>query len=92
MAPTTALVPSPAPAVVLPAPLFAPTPKAAKRVLEFFTTQINNDHTRKAYMNATRRFAAWCEAHGIGELAAVEPFHVAAFIKELATRRSRRPR
>ena len=78
----SAIVPSPAPAVVLPAPLFAPTPKAAKRVLEFFTTQINNDHTRKAYMNATRRFAAWCEAHGIRELAAVEPFHVAAFIKD----------
>jgi hypothetical protein len=47
MAATTALVLSPAPAVV-PAPLFAPTPKAAKRVLEFFATQINNDHTRKA--------------------------------------------
>ena len=80
---TTALVPSPAPAVFLPAPLFAPTPKAAKRVLEFFATQINNDHTRKAYMNATRRFAAWCEGRGIRELAGVEPFHVAAFVKEL---------
>jgi site-specific recombinase XerD len=77
------LVPSPAPAVFLQAPLFAPTPKAAKRVLEFFATQINNDHTRKAYLNATRRFAQWCEARGIRELAAVEPYHVAAFIKKL---------
>jgi site-specific recombinase XerD len=68
---------------VLPARLFAPTPKAARRVLEFFTAQINNDHTRKAYLNATRRFAAWCEAHGLHELAHVEPFHVAAFVKEL---------
>jgi site-specific recombinase XerD len=66
-----------------PAPLFTPTPKAAKRVLEFFTAQVNNDHTRKAYLNATRRFAAWCDAHGLHELAAVQPFHVAAFIKEL---------
>lgn len=66
-----------------PAPLFTPTPKAAKRVLEFFTAQINNDHTRKAYLNATRRFAEWCAAHGIAEIAAVEPFHIAAFIKEL---------
>jgi integrase len=40
------------------APFFTPTPKAAKRVLEFFTGQINNDHTRRVYMNATRRFAA----------------------------------
>jgi site-specific recombinase XerD len=71
------------PAVFVPAPLFAPTPKAAKRVLEFFATQINNDHTRKAYMNATRRFATWCEGRGIRELATVEPFHVAAFIKKL---------
>ena len=46
---TTALILSPAPAV-LAAPLFAPTPKAAQRVLEFFTTQINNDHTRKSYL------------------------------------------
>jgi site-specific recombinase XerD len=77
------LVPSPPPAVFLPAQLFAPTPKAAKRVFEFFTTQLNNDHTRKAYMNATRRFARWCEARGISELAAVEPSHIAAFIKHL---------
>jgi len=79
---TTALVPSPAPASV-PAPLFAPTPKAAKRVREFFLTQIENEHTRKAYMNATRRFAQWCDARGIGELAAVEPSHIALFIKDL---------
>jgi len=34
-------------------------------------------------MNATRRFAEWCEAYGIGELAAVEPSRVAAFIKDM---------
>jgi hypothetical protein len=45
--------------------LFTPTPKAAKRVLEFFTAQINNDYTRKAYLNATRRFAEWCDGRGI---------------------------
>src|SRR5712691_8070723 len=80
---STALVLSPAPAVFLPASLFAPTPKAAKRILEFFATQINNDHTRKAYLNAARRFATWCEGRGIRELAAVEPVHIAAFIKKL---------
>jgi predicted membrane-bound mannosyltransferase len=42
------LVPAPAPANI-PLPLFALTPKAAKRVLEFFTVQINNEHTCKAY-------------------------------------------
>src|SRR5690349_17259025 len=34
-------------------------------------------------MNSTRRFTAWCEARGIQELAAVEPSHIAAFIKQL---------
>jgi integrase/recombinase XerD len=83
--PTGQLIVSPSPGL-LPARLFTPTPKAARRVLEFFTAQLNNDHTRKAYqayLNATRRFAEWCEAHGLHELAQVEPFHVAAFIKEL---------
>jgi site-specific recombinase XerD len=34
-------------------------------------------------MNAARRFAQWCETHGIAELAAVEPTHIAAFIQDL---------
>src|SRR5271154_1231915 len=79
---TPPLTPPPAPGP-LPARLFAPTPRAARRVVEFFTAQINNDHTRKAYLNAARRFAVWCEAHGLHELADVQPFHVAAFVKEL---------
>src|SRR5271157_4165187 len=78
----TEVILSPAPGL-LPARPFAPTPKAARRVVEFFTAQINNDHTRKAYLNAARRFAGWCEAHGLDELAQVQPFHVAAFVKEL---------
>jgi site-specific recombinase XerD len=78
----TEIILSPAPDLQ-PAPLFTPTPKAARRVLEFFTAQVNNDHTRKAYLNATRRFAAWCDRHGIGQLADVQAFHVAAFVKEL---------
>ena len=78
----TEIILSPAPELK-PAPLFTTTPKAAKRVLEFFTAQINNDHTRKAYLNATRRFAEWSAGHGIVELGGVEAFHVAAFVKEL---------
>jgi site-specific recombinase XerD len=66
-----------------PATLFTPTPKAAQRVLEFFTAQLNNDNTRKAYLNATRRFGEWCDKHGISQLVDVKPFHVAAFVKEL---------
>jgi len=78
----TELILSPAPALQ-PAALFTPTPKAAGRVLEFFTAQINNHHTRKAYLNATRRFAAWCEPPPIAQLADVQAVHVAAFVREL---------
>jgi site-specific recombinase XerD len=79
---TGALIVAPSSTLQAPA-LFTPTPQAAQRVLEFFTAQINNDHTRRAYLNATRRFAAWCDARGLHELAAVQPFHVAAFVKKL---------
>jgi hypothetical protein len=66
-----------------PAPLFTPTRKAARRFLEFFTAQINNAHTRRAYLNATRRFTEWCASKDIHELAQVQPFHVAAFVHDL---------
>jgi hypothetical protein len=64
----TDFVLSPAPAV-LPVTLFSPTPKAAQRALGYFTTQINNDHTGNPnYLNATRRFAEWCELHRLHQL------------------------
>jgi site-specific recombinase XerD len=80
---TEDLIPSSAPAPVFTVQLFTPTPKAAKRVRDFFTAELHNDHTCKAYLNVARRFAEWCEAHNIRELAEVEPFHIAAFIKDL---------
>jgi site-specific recombinase XerD len=79
---TTALIIAPS-ADLLPAPLFAPTPAATKRFIELFTAQINNDHTRKSYLNATKRFADWCETRGLRDLVDVEPIHVAAFVKDL---------
>ena len=60
----TQLAVAPAPAL-LPAPLFTPTPRAVRRFVEFFTDQINNDHTRRAYVNATRRFSLWCGDRGL---------------------------
>jgi hypothetical protein len=44
--------------------------------------QINNDHTHRDRLNATRRFSEWCGARGIGQLADVQACHVAAFIKD----------
>jgi site-specific recombinase XerD len=63
--------------------LFAPDAKTAERVVEFFTAQIRNPNTRKAYARATGDFAAWCCEYGISELGAVRPVHVAAYVEGL---------
>lgn len=70
---------------VVPA-LFAPTPDAGKRFIEFFTANIRNPNTRKAYAWAVAEFAAWCERNGLTELRDIEPVHVAAYIETLQTR------
>ena len=68
--------------------LYTPTPQATRRVVEFFTTQISNDHTRRAYLIVLKTFSAWCETKGIRELGQVEPVHIAAYLKELGQHRS----
>ena len=66
--------------------LFAADPKTTKRVIEFFTANIRNPNTRKAYARAAGDFAAWCEARGLDHLRSVQPIHVAAYIEELQQR------
>jgi len=56
---------------------------AARRFLEFFAAQIRNKNTRMAYYRAVCHFFAWVEQHRIGELADIEPLHVAAYIEAL---------
>jgi hypothetical protein len=56
---------------------------AAHRFLEFFAATIHNKNTRTAYLHALSRFFAWCEHHQIGQLADIEPLHVAAYIEAL---------
>jgi site-specific recombinase XerD len=58
------------------------------RFLEFFTANIRNPHTRRAYAQATREFLAWCEAAGVPSIAAVQPMHVAAYIEQLTRERA----
>ena len=58
---------------------------AARRFLEFFAAQIRNKNTRMAYYRAACQFFAWLEQHGIGELADIEPIHVAAYVEALQT-------
>ena len=66
--------------------LYASDGPTARRVIEFFTANINNPHTRKAYAKAAREFAEWCGRHGVGHLRDVQPIHVAAHIQELQRR------
>ena|ERR1035437_8678259 len=72
-------------AMELPA-LFAPDKNAAKRFIEFFTANIRNPNTRRAYARAAVQFALWCEQNDLRELADIEPMHVAAYIEVLQTR------
>jgi site-specific recombinase XerD len=66
--------------------LFVPNPHAAKRFIEFFTAQIRNPNTRKAYAHAVQGFAVWCDVNGFRELRDIEPVHVAAYIETLQKR------
>src|SRR5689334_5653085 len=56
---------------------------AARRFLEFFAATIRNKNTRMAYYRAVCSFFGWVERHRIGELAEIEPIHVAAYIEAL---------
>jgi integrase/recombinase XerC len=72
----------------LPALVAAAGDDAEQRFLEFFTANIRNPHTRRAYAQATREFLAWCDAAGAPSIASVQPMHVAAYIEQLARERS----
>ena len=69
--------------------LFQSTPHGGRRFWEFFTVNIRNPNTRRAYFKAVERFAAWCEEKGLGELAGVTPMHVAAYVEQLGRTHSK---
>ena len=65
--------------------LFLRTRDRGKRFLEFFTVNIRNRNTRRAYFVAVSQFSVWCEGRGLEDLSRVEPMHVAAYIEQLGT-------
>jgi len=69
--------------IVVPAIVADAGDHAARRFLEFFAATIRNKNTRTAYLHAVGRFFAWCQHHRIGQLADIEPLHVAAYIEAL---------
>ena len=56
--------------------------EAAWRYVEFFTANIRNPHTRRAYARACNRFFAWCDERGLMP-AAIRPHDVATYIEQL---------
>jgi site-specific recombinase XerD len=58
--------------------------EAAWRYVEFFTANIRNPNTRRAYARACNRFFAWCEDRGLMP-AAIRPHDVAIYIEQLQT-------
>jgi site-specific recombinase XerD len=68
---------------VVPALIADAGARATRRFLEFFAATIRNRNTRAAYMTAVGKFFAWCDRHHIGQLADIEPLHVAAWIEVL---------
>src|SRR5271154_5106080 len=56
--------------------------EAAWRYVEFFTANIRNPNTRRAYARACARFFAWCDDRGLTP-AAIRPHDVATYIEQL---------
>ncbi len=62
--------------------------RASYRFFEFFTANIRNPHTRRAYARAAVEFFDWLEARGVTRLTSIESVHVAAYIEQLQKARS----
>ena len=53
---------------------------ASWRYVDFFTSNIRNPNTRRAYARACHQFFAWCEERGLG-LSTIRPFDVSTYIE-----------
>jgi site-specific recombinase XerD len=56
--------------------------RASWRFVEFFTANISNPNTRRAYARVCGRFFTWCERRGLA-LTAIRAFDVAAYLESL---------
>ncbi|GGM30792.1 integrase [Pseudomonas asuensis] len=68
----------------LPALIHEAGDHAQLRFLEFFTSNIRNPNTRRAYGRAVSDFLQWCQEVGVGSITQVQPLHVAAWIELLS--------
>src|SRR3954447_24199365 len=56
---------------------------AVARFVEFFTANIRNKNTRRAYLRNSLSFLRWCEKRGIKDLKLVKPVVVGAYVEHL---------
>jgi len=68
--------------------VFLRSHECGSRFWEFFTANIRNRNTRRAYFIAASRFSAWCEKREL-VLEAIQPIHVAAYIEHLMSRHAK---
>lgn len=62
--------------------------RVTARFFEFFTAQIHNPNTRRAYARGIGHFLRWCEAQGVASLSTITPVHVGVYVKELSQSKS----
>jgi site-specific recombinase XerD len=65
---------------LVPALVAAAGDQAAWRYIDFFTANIRNPNTRRAYARACSQFFAWCETRG-RTVETIRPFDVATYIE-----------
>jgi hypothetical protein len=53
--------------------------RASYRFFEFFTAQIRNTNTRRAYARAAVEFFDWLAARGVTQITAIESVHVCLY-------------
>lgn len=56
--------------------------RATYRYVEFFTAQIRNSNTRRAYLGSTTRFFNWCDSNELS-LEDIHSIHIATYIEIL---------
>jgi hypothetical protein len=73
---------TPADTYIVPALIADAGDDAGWRYVEFFTANIRNPHTRRAYARACGRFFAWCEDRGL-TITVIRSHDVATWVEEL---------
>lgn len=65
---------------LVPATIMAAGDQAAWRFIDFFTANIRNPNTRRAYLRACQQFFVWCDERG-RTLMTIRPYDVASYIE-----------